>query len=423
MNQVYLPYSRSSIEIQLPGGQAPDRARCVFPEPLQDVPLSVKKAFCDPSGGEPLSSALPDSGRITVLVSDLTRGRTAASVLIAVLRYLESLGAGPDRTSVLIAGGMHRGQSPEEIEKQLGPDVAKRYSIGQHDASDRSSLVDSGVTSFGTRCLFNREAAESALIIGVGAVSFHYFAGYGGGRKIILPGISGEETILANHRLSLREDPGEGPAAGCAPGRLEGNPVHEDMVEGAALFPAPLMMVCAVAGAGGVPSFVCAGSVGQSHLDAVEKLRAGFTLPLDRRYPAVIASAGGFPGDINLLQAHKAIRHASMAVRDGGILLVAASCSEGIGSASLEDAFARGREGVIAAVRERYTLNSQAAMSICRMTGRADIRFHSSIPEETLRMFGFGAWRPEDTASILEGIPAGDILVIGDSASFLPVAE
>jgi nickel-dependent lactate racemase len=363
---------------------------------------------------------LPVSGRVSVLVSDLTRGRTAASVLREILVFLERHGAGPERTSIVIAGGMHRGQSEAEVAGQLGAETALRYDIVQHDARDRASLVDAGVTSRGTRCLFSRLVAESALVIGVGAVSFHYFAGFGGGRKLILPGVSGEETIIANHRISLMEDPADGLSPGCGPGRLDGNPVHLDMLEGASLMPAPVFMVCAVPGAGGAPAYVSAGEMEASHCMAASKLMDLYSLPVGRRRKAVIASAGGYPKDINLLQSHKAIRHASLAVEDGGLLLMAASCEEGIGSESLETTFAGGRDGVPEAVRRRYTLNSQAAMSIFAITERIEVRLLSHLPYADAARYGFGVWPPAETASLLVGLPAEDILVLTDSASFLP---
>ncbi len=411
------------IEVPLPMGPVPETAGRAFPDPLHHTSLSVKQALEEPEGCGPLSDLIPSSGRVAVLVSDLTRGKTAAAILVPALEYLERHGAGYERTTIYIAGGMHRCQSTAEIETQLGAAVAGRYSIIRHDARDASSLVEVGTTSFGTRCLFNREVVESALVVGVGAVSFHYFAGFGGGRKLILPGISGEETILANHRRSLREDPAEGLSAGCETGVLNGNPVHEDMIEGASMLPAPVFMLCAVAGAGGEPVFISAGDIDAAHRIASEKLREEYTLPLDSSRRVVIASAGGLPKDINLLQAHKAIRHASLAVEDGGLLLMAAACPEGIGSESLEDDFLRGRDEVPSRVSRRYTLNSQAAMSIHGITGRIDVKVLSELPADSLGRFGFGSWRVEETASLLDGIPAGQMLTIPHAASFLPVIE
>lgn len=414
MDPILIPYGDSEIPVSLPEGGAVETADCSFPDHLPDTALSVEEALEHPAGCGPLRGLIPASGRIAVLVSDLTRGKTAAAVLVPTLEYLERKGAGSDRVTIYIASGMHRGQSSAEISSQLGVAVTDRYSIIQHEARDRSSLVEVGTTSFGTRCLFNREVVESALVVGVCAVSFHYFAGFGGGRKLILPGISGEETIMANHRRSLKADPSEGLSPNCAPGALDGNPVHEDMLEGASFLPAPVFMVCAVAGKGGLPAFVSAGESDASHRVAASRLSDLYTLRPGSRRGIVIASAGGTPKDINLLQAHKAIRHASLAVEDGGILLMAVECGEGVGSDSLQEDFMGGRSGVPALVSNRYTLNSQASISIHQITGRIDVRLFSRLSGDILERFGFGSW---DTGEV----PSGEVLVISDSASFLPV--
>jgi len=417
MDPVILPYGDSIVPVP-PAGEIP---WCEFPDPLPDISSAVERALDEPEGSSALSEMIPGSGRVAVLVSDITRGRTAAALLAPVLEYLERNGAGAERTTIYIASGMHRGQSPAEIETQLGTAVAGRYRVVQHDAREAYALLDAGTTSFGTRCLFNRGAALSDLIVGLGAVSFHYFAGFGGGRKLILPGISGEETIMTNHRRSLKEDPAEGLADGCRPGSLDGNPVHEDMAEGVSLLHSPIFMVNAVAGAGGAPAFVNAGDIYLSHRNATSILLEKYTFPAGRRRGAVIASAGGSPKDINLLQAHKAIRQASLAVKDGGLLLMAAACAEGIGSDSLEDDFKYGREEVPSRVSRRYTLNSQASMSIFEITERIEVRLLSGLPDETLEKFGFGIWRPEDTACLLDTVSSGDPLIIPHAAEFLPV--
>ncbi len=137
----------------------------------------------------------------------------------------------------------------------------------------------------------------------------------------------------------------------------------------------------------------------------------------------MIASAGGSPRDINLLQTHKAIRHASLAVEDGGLLLMAAECGEGIGSGSLEEDFSGGRDGVPSRVSGRYTLNSQASVSICEIPGRMEVRLLSGLPADILEKFGFGSWKVGETVSLLEGIPAGELLAIPHAAAFLPVIK
>jgi nickel-dependent lactate racemase len=316
---------------------------------------------------------------------------------------------------------MHRGQSREELESHLGVPVMSRWNVIEHDALDNDSLAEVGITSTGNRCAFNRLIVESALVIGIGSVSYHYFAGFGGGRKLILPGVAGESTILANHRLSLQEDPAGGLSGGCRPGSLSGNPVHEDMQEGARLLPSPVFLINCIPGGGGGIAFLNAGGMVESHLEACRFLGKHFSIPLEKRYRAVIVSAGGYPKDINLLQSHKALRYASGALDDTGIMLVAASCSEGIGSPSYRDSFRHGREGVPDSVRSGYTLNAQTAISTWEMTGRFAIHLMSMLEDSDLSLFGFGRWNAGETAALLAGIRDEDILVIENGSTFLPV--
>jgi len=341
-------------------------------------------------------------------------------MLAGLLEYLEANGAGPDRVAVVAALGMHRAFREGELEAHVGADVVRRWKVLAHDARDGASLLDAGTTPAGTPCLFNRAVAESSLVIAFGAVSFHYFAGYGGGRKLILPGVAGEETIVANHRLSLGRDPGAGLSRGCRSGALDGNPVHEDMLAGARLLGARIFAVNSVSDASGGVLFVNAGELDVSHRAACDFVAARFRFPVDRLYPAVIVSAGGFPRDINLLQSHKALRHASNALEEGGLLLAAAACPEGVGSDSYLAAFENGRHAVGDAVRRKYTLNSQTAISTCELAARHSIYLRSTLPDDLVARFGICPWQPGYEEYLLEGIADEDILVIADGSRFLP---
>lgn len=390
------------------------------PPPLGDAAAELARALERPVGSRPLAEIVPASGTVAVLVADATRGGGIAEALLGVLRALEACGAGPDRVRILLALGMHRSSLPGEIERAVGAAVAGRWEVREHDARDAASLAEVGGTPAGTRCFFNRAAVEAGLVVTLGAVGFHYFAGFGGARKLILPGVAGESTILSNHRLSLAADAGEGLAAGCRPGNLDGNPVHEDMLAGARLLETRVFAVNVVRGLADEAVFVNAGELDASHRAACAYVEAHFTIPLDRRFGAVIASAGGHPADINLLQAHKALRSASAALEEGGVMLAAAECREGIGSASYLEAFSRGRGAVADAVRRRYTLNAQAAMSTLDLTSRHSIYLRSSLEDGLSARFGFCAWRDEYTAYLLDGIPDDEILFLPHASRFLP---
>jgi lactate racemase len=392
----------------------------VYPPPLADPERSFAEALEKPVGAPALAKIVPRSGNVSVLISDLTRGGGAGWMLAGLLDFLEAHGAGPERVTIVAALGMHRAFREGELEAHIGADILRRWKVIEHDARDAASLLDVGTTDAGTPCLFNRAVAESSLVIAFGAVSFHYFAGYGGGRKLILPGIAGERTIVANHRRSLGKDPGAGPAPGCRSGALDGNPVHEDMLAGARLLGARTFAVNSVSGAPGSVSFVNAGDLDVSHRAACDFVSAHFRFPVDRLYPVVIVSAGGAPRDINLLQSHKALRHASNAIEEGGLLLAAAACPEGVGSDSYLAAFRRGRYEVRDTVRRGYTLNSQTAISTCELAERFSVYLRSTLPDDLVARFGVCPWKPGFEKYLLEGMADEDILVIEDGSRFIP---
>ena len=167
------------------------------------------------------------------------------------------------------------------------------------------------------------------------------------------------------------------------------------------------------------PSFINAGELELSHIEACERYREIFTIDLDRKYGAVIVSAGGSPKDVNLLQAHKALRHASTALEEGGLMLAALACAGGVGSDSLDGHFEKGRNGVPVRVQKGYTLNTQTAVSTYDLTGRFSIYLRSMMEDSDISRFGFCPWHEEFTGPLLECYGDEDILVIPNASSFL----
>jgi nickel-dependent lactate racemase len=418
--QCTLRYDDGSFDFDLGERNGVVVAGCSYPAPLADPDRSIRASLERPIGSRSLADVIPRSGAISILISDLTRGSLTRNILERLLGILEGHGVGPGRVSIVLALGMHRVHTARELEGHLGAAIVSRWKVVQHDPLDSSSLVEAGTTPAGTRCLFNKTVAESELVVPVGAVSFHYFAGYGGGRKLILPGIAGKETILANHRLSLRRDPGEGLSAGCRPGGLDGNPVHADMLAGARLLGARVFAINSVSDDRGNLLFINAGELDASHRAACDFVSAAFRIPIDRFYRAVVLSAGGFPKDINLLQSHKALRQASYALDEGGLMLTAAACREGVGSESYAAAFDGGRQCVPDVVRRGYSLNSQTAMSTFDLTARLSIYLKSMLPDELVTRFGMVPWKDGYSEYLIGGMPDEDILVIANAAQFLP---
>ena len=418
--RISLPYNGSELEIELPGRKRVSVVGDSYPESIRDIEHALAESLSRPVGSVPLKRLIPKKGPVSVLVSDMTRGSTVGTVLRAMLDYLELNNAGPDRTEIFIATGMHRDMGRSELKRHLGTDIFERWDVRQHDAANKDLLIRVGKTSAGTSCYFNERVVDSALVIMLGTISFHYFAGFGGGRKLILPGVAGERTILANHRLSLQGKEIDRLSEGCRPGNLEGNPVHEDMIEGAKLLPGALFAVNIVPGAEGGIVYLNSGNVELSHIEACARYREHYTIPLDRSFGAAIVSAGGSPRDMNLLQGHKALRNASYALREGGVMLAALSCAGGVGSDSYAAAFKDGRSGLKRRLRKGYTLNAQTAVSTYDLTERYSVYLRTMMGDEEITPFGLCPWKDDYTGFLLEGISDDDILVIKNGNAFLP---
>jgi nickel-dependent lactate racemase len=223
-------------------------------------------------------------------------------------------------------------------------------------------MTDYGRTSRGIPVQLNARLKESALVVLYSSVVYHYFAGYGGGRKLIMPGIASLETIRANHSLtwlSAEEGGGRNPMA--ASGVLDGNPVHEDMLEGArmALAATPSFTVAAVLTPEEEFAHFSAGEIGEAHRAACAFVDRHNLVHIDRPADIVFASAGGHPKDINFIQSHKGLDNAVRALKPGGILVYAMACAEGLGDPVMEDFVPLDAEAIKKRLLEHYVVFGQ----------------------------------------------------------------
>ena len=230
----------------------------------------------------------------------------------------------------------------------------------QHDCHDDNQLVSVGTTSYGNDVRLNRLAVEADTVILTGAVSFHDMAGFGG-RKAVLPGIAGYDTIMTNHALALNDACPYGMDPRCDAGKLADNPIHCDMMEGAA-FLRPAFLVNLVLTADGGLHDVVSGNWRTAWQEGCRRLLALDGVPVGHLSDVVIGSAGGHPKDINLYQATKAHMNAVFAVKPGGILILAMACPDMYEPADFTDWFFRDDlDAVLAAVRQHFTIPAFSA--------------------------------------------------------------
>jgi nickel-dependent lactate racemase len=286
-----------------------------------------------------------------IVISDITRPTPSARLLPHLLAELRC-----DQPRILIASGNHRAHTPAELRKLIG---AVELPVEDHDHR-APDLVLVGTTRRGTPIHVNRRYHEADVRVIVGQVAFHPFAGYSGGAKLVVPGLSSDETIRINHARALD------PAA--RSGHLDGNPVREDLEEGLALCP-PSFALHVVLDLDGVVVGASAGNAIASHRHAVSLHDQWYRPALPARAGAAVVSAGGFPKDLDFRQACKALEYAARGVEPGGELLLIAECGDGVGSAEMQALWscARTVEELIATLERDNPPGAQRVYPIARL--------------------------------------------------------
>jgi nickel-dependent lactate racemase len=320
LHTLALRYGRATLKLQVP--DSAEILDCREPQ------SSLSHAAFLQSLAGVLPMRLP-AGRIAIVVADKTRLCGYPLVLPWLLEGLLARGAHRQQIVFYIAYGNHAPQSEAESLAAYGA-VFREYSFIHHDSTDVRLFAELGMTCRGTPVRVRKDLIAAGLIITVGAISHHYFAGFGGGRKLLFPGLGEQQAIWHNHRLFL-DSSRRTLAPGCRPGQMEGNPLAEDLAEIDRLSP-PSLALHGLLDSEGAVANVRFGRTYEDFLRACAEHDRSFRAGGRKRYDLVLASAGGFPKDINLIQAHKAIDNAAAFVRDGGTLVMLAECPDGIGS-------------------------------------------------------------------------------------------
>lgn len=289
---------------------------------VKNIEAEVKRALKNPVGMEPLSKIVPKlkNKKVAILSEDQERPSPVGLIALPLMNELNRLGIPDEDIQVIIARGTHRHPTDDEIRDKLGEEVLKRVKVSVHDADDQNNLVLMGTTSRGTPCWANRLIAEAGLKIGVGTSNPHYFAGYGGGPKIVLPGISGRETIKKNH-VWIREP-------NSMQGTLDGNPLWEDMLEVARIVGLD-MKIDTVLNSQTKVYKIFAGEVEAEQKAAVEALLGIYGVTVPKMADVTITSA--YPLETNLIQSGKSILLADGVTKPGGTVVLISACPDGAG--------------------------------------------------------------------------------------------
>jgi len=376
-----LPYGDGRLDLRLADVPAMEVLMPASSTPLPDPVAAVREALGRPLGTPPLRHVVQPGERVTIVANDVTRVTGTDTFLPPLLDELNAAGVPDERITVVLATGTHRGHTPEELVKVCGPDAVRRVTIRDHRCDAKAEVVEVGRTPAGNRVWFNRLVTEADRVILTGEVSYHYFAGYAGGRKGLVPGVAGRETIEFNHALSVH--PGAGP--GC----LDGNPVHEDMLAGARLC-RPDFILGVVLDERARFLKVVGGDLEKAHLEACAFVDEVCGVPLSARADLVLAGCGGYPRDINLWQAHKAVEYAARACTPGGTVVLVAECRDGAGFEALEEQARnpRGLKELEHEVRTRFRLQTNKVYRLLRLARDMRIIFVSGLEPDLVRCVG-----------------------------------
>ena len=324
MTRLQFPYGQTHLEYDFDEGELAGVLTSSIEEytPEADGYELVKRAMETPVGSKRLSELSRGKQRVVIIASDHTRPVPSRVIIPRMLSEIREGNPDADIT-ILIATGCHRGTTRDELAAKFGEDIVKNEKIYVHDCDEREMLVNIGTLPSGGACEINRIAIEADLLVAEGFIEPHFFAGYSGGRKSVLPGIAGRGTVLANHCAEFIAHPN------ARTGILEGNPIHNDMIW-AAKAAKLAFIVNVVLNAEKKPIFAVAGEVEAAHkrgTDFISSLCAAKAMPAD----IVISTNGGYPLDQNVYQSVKGMTAAEATVREGGVIIMLALSNDGIG--------------------------------------------------------------------------------------------
>lgn len=366
-----LPYGRGALAVELEADCLTHGGGAAIP----DEAAAIHEALRHPIGSEPLAAIVRPGERVAIVVNDITRLTRTDLMLPPLVETLNRAGIPDADIFIVFALGIHRRQTEDERRSILGAAIHGRIRNFDHDCADDENLVTVGSTSFGNRVEINRQVMEADRIILTGEIMYHLIAGYSGGRKSLAPGVAGWRTTTFNHRMIFEP--------GCASGILDGNPAHEDLMEACRLV-GPDFLLNVVLTPDARLARVVAGDFELAHREGCRTVDELLCAPVDEPYDLLIASAGGFPLDIDLRQAHKGLENACRALRPGGRILFYAECPKGSGHPLFDEYVSRFADDfeMQRALAERFEVGGHKAYWVAKLGRLFRIDLVSALPAD-----------------------------------------
>jgi nickel-dependent lactate racemase len=319
MRKIHLQYGTSGLDL------ATDAPNVTIVEPrfvpgVPDEAAAFREALRNPIQARPLKDQVGANDRVAVVIPDITRPLPSERLLPWLFAELSQVPAG--RITIINGTGSHRGNTPAELEKMVGPDVVRKYRIVNHTAHDPKTLALAGKTSDGRPVHMTREYVEADKRIVLGFIEPHFMAGFSGGYKGIFPAIADIDAITHYHRAAVIADPKS------TWGVLEGNPTQEQIRRNGALLPLHFCINVTLNNRRQITGYYC-GDALEAHRRGCAFAKDTAMVACDKPYPVVVTTNGGYPLDQNLYQAVKGMSAAAQIIADDGYILTAARCNDG----------------------------------------------------------------------------------------------
>lgn len=374
MVDVWLPYGKTEVCARIPAKNFLGKIEPKEKPGVDDAIAEIKRALQEPIGTKRISEIAKPGDKVAIVVDDFTRPAPSHLMVPPILEELNNAGVKNEDITIIFACGTHRPVTDEEARRLLGEEIAGKIKYVSHNCSAKDHVYVGTTKTHGTKVYLNRIFVEADVKILTGDVGLHYYAGYGGGRKSILPGISSCETIQHNHAMLLHKN--------AHTGILEGNPIHEDMMEAAELAKIDFILNVVLNSKGEIVR-AFAGDWRKAFYEGVKLVDEMYKVPVERKADIVVVSCGGHPFDIDLYQAYKAVDGALEVVKRGGVIVWVAECSEGYGNQVFYEWMQKYRtlKEVERAIKRKFKLGGHKAYYLLKALEKAKIILVSVMPD------------------------------------------
>ena len=431
MKTFALPYGKTFQEVSLPEEHLLYDIHGNGGAIVTDIKAATSEALAHPLDSAPLAKLLKQGDKVAIVVSDITRLVHTADFLPVLVEELNQAGIPDSDMTIVVATGTHRAQTAAEDAVVCGVDIAGRIKIHQHDCRNQAELKYFGTTKHGTPVYLDTVVANADKVILTGGISLHPFAGFGGGRKAILPGVAGLESINHNHLMALADEVGAGCEKTTESSVLEGNRIAEDMDEACAMLN-PTFLVNVVFTPEGELHEIVAGNWRTAFAKGCQDLLKLAGVHIKELADVVIASAGGYPKDLNLYQAMKSHMNAIFAVKSGGIMIQTLECPDIKEPAIFTDWLVKSEPlqfekdvranfsiPAFVAFKSRQIINSLTVYLVTKPENFEFVKSSGQIPVASLQE----AWALAQAQLAARGKKDYKVTVMGHASATLPVLE